>query len=64
MSGEFPLLQIPSQRIGLHVPLNQEQLTEKEEFYENFLNYREIVEIDFKSYSIKKERFREYAVPF
>lgn len=37
---------------------------EKEEFYQNFLNYREILDISIQGYSIKKIRFKEYAVYF
>lgn len=39
-----------------------QHLNEKEEFYENFLNYREISEISISGYRIKKDRFQEFAV--
>lgn len=61
MSQTSSLLQVSSPTTEA-IFQRMQRLTEKEEFYENFLNYREISEISISGYRIKKDRFQEFAV--
>ena len=64
MTDTSSLLNIPSPLNQSNMQRRLEPMNEKEEFYENFLNYREISDISIKHYLIKKQRFKEFAVCF
>jgi len=62
MSENSSLMQIQSPIQQNGHPRFFEPMSEKDMFYENFLNYREISSITIRSYVIRKQRFSEYAV--